>query len=340
MSTIKLSVCIATYKRAAFIGETLASIASQMTDEVEIVIVDGASPDNTEEIVSRYKRDTLRLVYHRREINRGFDEDLEHAVSLASGEYCWLMSDDDILKPGAIQAVLDAMTKNYGLVLVNAEIRNKGLDVVLEKRFFATQNDRIYTPSEFEQFFVDHARYLTFVGCVVIRKNLWMQRDRKSYFGTVFVHIGVILQERIEDDILVLATPFIGIRYGNAQWSDRSFEIWMFKWPKLIWSFSGISAPAKAKVYPREPWKQSKKLLLLRGMGAYSSNEYDKFIRPLSGPRSLKFVARLIAGLPGRWVNRLGQFYYGRLRRSETYLIDLRASKFGAQSRLRGAPNS
>ncbi len=49
-----LSICIATYNRAEYIGETLESIIPQVTDEVEIVIVDGASTDNTSSVVKHY----------------------------------------------------------------------------------------------------------------------------------------------------------------------------------------------------------------------------------------------------------------------------------------------
>ena len=49
-----LSICIATYNRANFIGETLDSIILQLTEDVEVVIVDGASTDNTREVVESY----------------------------------------------------------------------------------------------------------------------------------------------------------------------------------------------------------------------------------------------------------------------------------------------
>jgi glycosyltransferase involved in cell wall biosynthesis len=47
-----LSICIATYNRANYISETLNSIVAQLLDNVEVVIVDGASTDNTKEVVS------------------------------------------------------------------------------------------------------------------------------------------------------------------------------------------------------------------------------------------------------------------------------------------------
>ena len=62
---IRLAICIATLNRGAFIGETLESIIRQATDEVEIVVVDGASTDNTEEVVRGFQQRWPRLNYLR-----------------------------------------------------------------------------------------------------------------------------------------------------------------------------------------------------------------------------------------------------------------------------------
>lgn len=51
---IKLSICIGTFNRSAFIGATLESIVSQATSECEIVVSDNASNDDTWKVVSEY----------------------------------------------------------------------------------------------------------------------------------------------------------------------------------------------------------------------------------------------------------------------------------------------
>jgi glycosyltransferase involved in cell wall biosynthesis len=60
---LKLSFCISTLNRGSVIGATLESIiAAQATEECEIVVLDAASTDNTERVVSGYalKFDRLR----------------------------------------------------------------------------------------------------------------------------------------------------------------------------------------------------------------------------------------------------------------------------------------
>lgn len=328
-SNIKLSICIATYNRVDYIGETLDSMISQISRNVEILVVDGASTDNTDEVVGRYVRKCPQLRYVRLPIKGGVDQDYAKAVELASGEYCWLMTDDDLLKPGAVDKILEAISRKYGLIIVNAEVRDVEMDKILEKRRLKLDTDRIYKPSDSELFFIDTADYLTFIGCVVIKKTLWNEREKTKYYGSLFVHVGVIFQKQILDDILVVSTPLISIRYANAQWKSRGFEIWMSKWPSLVWSFNGYSDSAKNKVCLRHPWKNMKILMLYRGIGAYTDKEYNVWIKSGLEFGWKKLLAKIIAFVPGYLINSFCFAYLSVFRRqSGLTLVDLKSSPY------------
>jgi glycosyltransferase involved in cell wall biosynthesis len=329
---ITLSICIATLNRGVFIGATLDSIISQANEEVEIVIVDGASTDNTEEIVRLYQKKFPKLRYVRLSAKGGLDQDYCRAVELAQGEYCWLFTDDDILKPGAIQAVMAAMQHDYGLILVNAEVKDATLSRVLEDRCLHFINNMTYQTLDFEKFFVDVAEYISFIGCIVIKRLLWNEREKEQYFGTVFAHVGVIFQQPFIDSIMVLVEPLISIRYGNALWASKSFEISFFKWPDLIWSFPFFSESAKRQVCKREPWRSVKVLLIYRARGAFSLKEYRMLLEPHLRSNMKRFFIRAIAQFPGFLVN-LGLIIYFSIFRSfypksSMRSVDLKNSRF------------
>jgi len=329
---VTLSICIATLNRGAFIGATLDSIISQANEDVEIVIVDGASTDNTEEIVKNYQKKFPQLRYVRLSVKGGVDQDYCCAVELAKGEYCWLFTDDDILKPGAIQAVMAAMQDDYGLILVNAEVRDVTLSRILEDRVFHFMNNITYQTRDFERFFVDVAAYLSFIGCVVIKRSLWNKREKEQYYGTVFVHVGVIFQQPFNDNIMVLDEPIISIRYGNALWTSKSFEISFFKWPELIWSFPLFTETAKRQICKREPWRNYKALLICRARGVFSLKEYRMLIEPHLLSNMKRFFIQAIAQFPGFLLN-LGLIIYLSIFRSfysktSIVLTDLKISRF------------
>jgi glycosyltransferase involved in cell wall biosynthesis len=331
MNRIKISICIATLNRAAFIGATLETIISQATDEVEIVIVEGASTDNTGEIIRRYQECFPRLRYFRQDANRGVDHDFAEAVAMAHGEYCWLFSDDDFLKPGAIQAVLDAIKGQYGLIIANAEVRNADLSKVLEPKRLKLSADRIYKPTEIGLLLAEVGDYLTFIGGVVIKRELWNAREKEKHFGSYFVHAGVIFQSPLPEDTLVIAKPLVSIRYGNASWLGKYFEIWMFKWPDLIWSFPDYPDSVKLQACPKEPWRRMRTLLLARAKGAFTIKEYREWLEPRLDSSWTRAMARAIAQFPGRLANFLAIFYYHAFWRqpSRVFVIsDLENSPF------------
>lgn len=327
MRHVKLSICIATYNRGNFIGDTLESILAQVEPGVEIVIVDGASPDDTPEVVARYSSRHPEIRYYREAKNSGTDGDYDKAVGYARGEYCWLMTDDDLLRPGAISRVLAALDGASDLIIVNAEVKNADFSKVLETSLVKVPSDRKYGIGDGEKLFADTAHCLSFIGCVVIKREVWLARDRSSYYGTLFVHVGVIFQRPAIQNVTVLAEPLIGIRYGNAMWSPRGFEIWMFKWPQLVWSFMEFSEGAKAAVCPREPWRQVKKLVLYRAIGGYSYAEYRRFLAGRAQGMA-RVIPLMMARAPATLVNSLAAFYILLLnKKARSGMYDLARSR-------------
>jgi len=311
-----LSICIATYNRATYIGETLDSIIPQLDNDVELLVADGASTDNTEDVVRKYAQKESRIRYVRLSTKGGVDQDYDKSVELARGEFCWLFTDDDLLKPGAVAAVKAAIKKGYDLVVVNAEVRDRELSVVLRRRRIIMQDNKAYAPNSMEHLFIDALHYLSFIGAVVIRRSIWLSRERGLYFGTEFVHVGVIFQKPLPEPALIIAEPYIIIRFGNGQWTPRSFDIWMFKWPKLVWSFKDISNEAKKSVTPKEPWRNFKELIIQRSEGGYNFRSYHQFFSTMKVHVLWKFCAWMIACFPRKII--VGYHYlYLRIKSPE-----------------------
>lgn len=326
LTSPQLSICIATLNRAAELARMLDSIVSQATDAVEIAIVDGASRDATPQVVAEIQGRFPHVRYLRLPEKGGVDRDYDRSVELATGAYCWLLSDDDILKPGAIAAVLEATRGGYDLVVVNAEGRSADLERVIDDRRLQVQADRVWTPAEQEGFFAATAGYLSFIGGVVIRRDLWLSRERERFFGSAFVHIGVIFQSPLPGDIRVLAHPWIALKLGSAEWSARAFEIWMFKWPGLIWSFERFSPAARAAVTRPEPWRRPSALLRYRARAAYGAAHYAQLLAPRLDSALARGLAWGVAHVPLWVANLVGLAFYTIVRPSEVELLDLRTS--------------
>ena len=300
---MRLSLCIATFNRAGYICQTLEAIRRQLPPGVEIVVVDGASEDGTAAVMSQYVKANPDVIYRRESHNSGVDADFDKAVSYASGEYCWLMSDDDDLAPGAIATVLRGLADNPQLLIVNSEIRDRNLSLLLKPRQLELLHDRDYAASGHERFFADVGSYLSFIGAVVVRRDWWLGRDRAAYFGTLFVHVGVIFQQPAPARVKVIAEPLVRIRYGNAQWTGRAFDIWISKWPALVWSFPYFSEQARRTVSPRYPAAALRTLLWYRAIGAFGPAQFAALAAVPGRPRRVHALGVVAARLPVGMVN-------------------------------------
>lgn len=325
----KLSICITTFNRAALIGTTLESIIVQDTSDCEVLILDGGSTDNTKLVVSQYIRRSDRFRYVRQENNNGFDRDCDRAVELARGEYCWLMTDDDLLKTGAVATVLQVLSRDVSLIIVNAENKDFTLSNVLQRRRIEFDSDRVYGSGEMDRLFVEVGNYLQYVGCIVIKRSIWLARERQRYYDSWFIHVGVIFQEPLPGDMVVIAEPLISYRMGNAHtWSPHVTEILLAKWPSLLRTVA-LSESARGKISSAEPWRHPRRLLLLRALGFYSYTEYQRWVRPQLHSSGRKIVAVIAALIPGELVNAFFVFYYSTSRPAQGHrLQQLKESRF------------
>ena len=98
-----VSIIIPVYNGAQWIGETLASALSQTYSNIEIIVVNDGSTDNTADVVCRYAQANLQLV---EQPNRGQSAALNHGLSLAKGDYIQYLDGDDLLATDKIERQL------------------------------------------------------------------------------------------------------------------------------------------------------------------------------------------------------------------------------------------
>jgi hypothetical protein len=230
------------------------------------------------------------------------------------------MTDDDILLDGSINYLLDIIKPNIDLIVINSEVWNADLSKNLETRMANIDNDKCYNSNNEREMFIDLANCLSFIGSVIIKRSVWLDRDRNSYFGTLFVHVGVIFQRQFVNEIYFVSNPMLKIRYGNSMWTPRSFEIWYYKWPKLIWGFKRFDESAKSKVIAREPCKNIFSLLKSRAMGDYTVVEYQKYILK-NNFSFLRVLALIISLVNAKILNFSIVLIYLVFRPSEKYTI-------------------
>lgn len=132
-----VSVCIPTYRGAAHIAETIESALAQTFADFELVIVDDASPDETREVVARYR--DARLRYVRSEHNAGVEENWNRCLRFARGRYFKLLPHDDLIAPECLArqvAVLESDSdERLALVFCARRIIDSRSRTVMTRRY-------------------------------------------------------------------------------------------------------------------------------------------------------------------------------------------------------------
>ncbi|MDX1645650.1 MAG: glycosyltransferase [Longimicrobiales bacterium] len=109
-----ISVVMPAYEHRDFVGEAVASVASQTLPAAELVVVDDGSSDGTADVVRDSGIDGLRLV---RQSNRGAHHALNRAVRLSRGDWVAILNSDDVFRPERLERAL-GVVRETGAALV------------------------------------------------------------------------------------------------------------------------------------------------------------------------------------------------------------------------------
>ena len=103
----KVSIALCTYNGAEYIKAQLDSLCQQTYNNIEIVIVDDCSSDDTVSICNEYAAKDNRIRTCQNTQNLGFNKNFEKAISLCQGDYIAISDQDDIWCLDKIEVMLN-----------------------------------------------------------------------------------------------------------------------------------------------------------------------------------------------------------------------------------------
>lgn len=109
---MKISIIIATYNASTTLKRCLDSIVPQLTPETELILVDGNSKDNTNEIIASFGD---KVSVHISEPDNGIYDAWNKGIKVAKGDWISFIGADDLLLPGAIKAFIDVINQTLNI---------------------------------------------------------------------------------------------------------------------------------------------------------------------------------------------------------------------------------
>ncbi|RED18281.1 glycosyltransferase family 2 protein [Pontivivens insulae] len=245
MGEMKLSICIPTYNRARHLENCLQSIvdaAGDTVSEFEVCVSDNGSDDGTAGVVARFL-DQLPLKHNRNKQNLGIPRNFLKVVSLAEGEFAWLVGDDDLVLPGAIDRICEIVANNdVDHIYVNAAHLSsdyvdgfnhpfRTCDLPANMVPFSTYEKD--GPHDFLDL-IDPAISFDFLGGMflsVFRRQLWLENAHHldadalvdprifSHFDNTFPHLKIFCHALSKSKSWFASEPFLVCITGVREWA-------------------------------------------------------------------------------------------------------------------------
>ena len=214
MEEIFLSIAIPTFNRDVKLKNQLDSIddclsKSKYSKRIELLVSDNCSSDNTSQILSSFKeiKKTYKFTLNSNKQNLGGDKNIAISLQKASGRFVWVLCDDDIIEPFAIDYVFKELSvnKEVGFCFINYFIWDKQESNELQKnRTAIPQNENSKKTCSFEDFTNEAMFNYSMMSSCVFKKSLLTKRDFQEHMGESYFHLYWVAKILLSNPSLII----------------------------------------------------------------------------------------------------------------------------------------
>jgi FkbM family methyltransferase len=239
-----LSICIPTFNRASYLPETLESICTQLSPDVELLVYDTGSTDGTQELMARLQRECPRIHFFSLDTRRGVDETLLLLLEQSSGEYVWFFGSDDILKARAIEIIRQRILESAerpALIYVNHEVVNNSGKLLIPSHI-RSQKDRLFRDGRKCAAWL--GLNLGYISSCIFRREAGGATAAKEFVGSLWLGLYLNLKSlSSRRPALYIGQPLVSARrnpantydYGKVFFRDASHVFWSTRRHGLGW---------------------------------------------------------------------------------------------------------
>jgi len=224
-SDILLSICIPTWNKAASLEKTLGMIIGQIDGYegiIEIVISDNCSSDNTGEIGRKYAVKHSYIKYYRNHINIGFDRNVDSAIKKSSGEFVWILADDDFIEKDAISKIVAVIVNNpeINLIFLNYGLYKDDFNKLVSNSRLRAVRDCIAIDGN--DFYHKTVFANSFVSSNVFRRTSWVNAGPSQYYDSEWIHFYVARDILLNSKSYIICDPIVRQGWDECRLKPRS----------------------------------------------------------------------------------------------------------------------
>lgn len=175
MTPLVSVICIS-YNHAKYISEALNSVFNQVYNEIEIIVLDDGSTDNSAEEIKKLVQDKSEVVFIANTKNEGYTRIFNKGLSLAKGKYIVDFALDDVMGPNFLSESvkrLEVMGEKYGVSFSNSDYINSKSEIIGNHNDILRNKKLIQEIPQDDVFEMVLKRYFICTPTMVIRKAVF-----------------------------------------------------------------------------------------------------------------------------------------------------------------------
>jgi glycosyltransferase involved in cell wall biosynthesis len=221
-----ISITIPTFNRAEYLKENLENILPQIIgkqEQIELIINDNASIDNTFEVIKNIKdKYNFPILYTKHSKNIGLLDNFNDVVAKAQGKYIFLMGDDDLLSPNFFDIILNILSQHEDLGIIHFNRLSGNSSCSMNKLHDNVYDgmSNIYDAPVFIKRVVSSPN---FISSMIFLKECWDKRAVKvkdNYYGYDF--LARIYWGALDRKCLYYYMPLVIMRNPSRTWAKMS----------------------------------------------------------------------------------------------------------------------
>ncbi len=169
-----VSVCIPTYNSARYLRESLNSIINQTYENLEIIVSDNASTDNTEEIVKTFTDNGVQ--FRRNPTNLGCYNNYNECLKVVSGKFVAFYHSDDIYEPEIVQREVEFLQTHpeVGAVFTLDKLVDENDKIIGRTNIPKELKDRnVYNFNKIYKALLKHKNFFLRTPTAMVRKSVY-----------------------------------------------------------------------------------------------------------------------------------------------------------------------
>ena len=232
-----VSIVIPIYNASVFVAETIESTLKQSYQNIELILVDDGSKDNSYEIIKQYESPIITVV---KQANKGASAARNHGISLAKGNYIQFLDADDFLHPQKIEHQLNTLKSYSDLHLIGGTWQRfiKNLDQLYgevapitqqEVQHFDNVDWLIKRPMMIPNTWLVSRKLIDLAG--PWDEQISLNDDGEYFYRVIAASAGVVIDRKA-------ATYYRS--FNNSSLSSRNGRKAMLSWIRSIQSYKKI----------------------------------------------------------------------------------------------------